>query len=485
MSQTTITCRYFPTLPARWRCFKCNINLAHACAKPLDSQLKRYDCPLCLTPLQSLGIGNSIPPFWERIPRFFSYPLQTDALAYIGALALLGALATLLEFFAFLLVLPAIYAILRYAYRCLEHTARGKLTPPKVFELHDESSPWLPLKQMLIFLAMGFCVAWVSHKETVLGIVTYLFVILSVPASVMLLAVNQSLLQAANPIAWVQVMLKIGNPYLVLYFFLLLLSGGGQYIQSLLIQFAPAILVSILFTFASGYFTVAMFSMMGYVIYQYHEQLGVAKVREFSQERELELESGISDDPFINEIAILIIEAMPQEACRRLQEKLQVSSDPVYRDKYHRLLVLIKAKQKLVVHGEVYLKQLLTDESSTKNIGLAVQVYADCLGADLDYYYPVGKSVYAMAVYAHRIGKANLAFLMLKHFSERFAQNPKIPDACFLAAKILAEQEQQDAKARKMLMSLLEQYPGHALTGEIQTYLRVLERLQDQPFNKR
>ena len=77
-----INCKYHPSSAARWCCHQCNIDFCNHCAKP--QQNARYVlCPVCQSPLQSLGMGNAITPFWLRLPKVFLYPLYLHSLIYM------------------------------------------------------------------------------------------------------------------------------------------------------------------------------------------------------------------------------------------------------------------------------------------------------------------------------------------------------------------------------------------------------------------
>ena len=75
----------------------------------------------------------AITPFWQRMPHFFRYPLHVEPLFYMAMLSL----ATLL---GFILPLPSPLdhlivhlgvwlAFIRYAYKTLDQTSLGLLTP--------------------------------------------------------------------------------------------------------------------------------------------------------------------------------------------------------------------------------------------------------------------------------------------------------------------------------------------------------------------
>ena len=121
---------------------------------------------------------------------------------------------------------------------------------------------------------MALVVTGMTFASPALAVVTILFLMFALPASTMSLAINGSIGDALNPVTLATVMKRIGWPYLILYVFLLLVSAGSSATQLFLGTVAPVWLIVQLITFVSAYFTVIMFNMMGYVVYQYHEDLG-------------------------------------------------------------------------------------------------------------------------------------------------------------------------------------------------------------------
>lgn len=88
---STIYCKYHPSAPARWYCPQCQIDFCHTCVPHGGGRFTL--CPICQSPVQSIGLGNAITPFWLRLPRVFAYPLHFAPLVYMLVLSCLGALA--------------------------------------------------------------------------------------------------------------------------------------------------------------------------------------------------------------------------------------------------------------------------------------------------------------------------------------------------------------------------------------------------------
>jgi len=99
---TKTHCKYHPQAPARWHCPSCEVDFCPQCVKKTGLAQNIPTCHACGGELESLGMGNVITPFWERIPRFFQYPFRADALMYLGMLSI-ASLAVFIPLLGFLI----------------------------------------------------------------------------------------------------------------------------------------------------------------------------------------------------------------------------------------------------------------------------------------------------------------------------------------------------------------------------------------------
>lgn len=464
-----IYCKYHRQSPARWTCLSCKTHFCQQCAKPPAKGAVDWICPLCKRSLSAIGIANTIPPFWERIPQFFTYPAKFDNLVYIIMLSL-ASLATFIPIAGKLVPLLVLLALMKYAYVLLEHTALGNMDPPKTGLATHNSSPY---KQyvifLLMFLAVGLAYALLGRFA---GIVAYIAVIFTIPASVMSLAMSGSLLFALNPANSVRLIGGIGWPYCLLYFFLLLLSSGSGVLTGLLLPVLPLAATLVASTFVSAYFTLIMFHMMGYVIYQYHEDLGLEGVKEY-QVKPAKIEPKV--DELTAEINILISEGRIDEAKARLKQELRHSGNVEHFARYHKLLLLGDDKQELARHGQEYIR-LLSAKGQKSN---ALNVFVDCLERVPGFAIDTGAQAFEIAQEAFAKNRfQDAALKLLNGFAQRYPGNKNIPAAVLLEAKLLCEHKLDDAQAKTLLEGLLRDYPDHPLAGEIQQYLQLMGRLQ-------
>lgn len=473
-----IYCKYHRQEPAWWACPACKLNLCPRCVKAPSRGIDERHCPVCKGVLQSVGMGNVIPPFWECIPKFFAYPARLENFLFIAFLSLASfvALVPVVGIFIYGLIL---LALLNYAYVVLEHTAMGNLDPP-IFR--DKSSRSLPGKQNVIFVLMaigvGICGAVFGKAG---GFAAYLAANFAVPASVMALAVSGSLAFAANPLNLARLIGGIGWPYALLFFFLLILSGGAGMSVGFLSPWLPLPALLAAGTFALGYFLFAMFHMMGYAVYQYHEALGLQGVKAYAP---VAATASEPIDELMAEMSILVGEGRAEEAKSRLKAHLKSSGTPEHRRFYHKLLMLGEDTQELCRHGKEYIAMSLAQSKGK----LAADILGDCLSKNPSFRLDHPDHSYRVAEAAFlKGGRArDDALSLLERYAERFPRHPLIPAASLLEAKILCECKHDDLRAKDILNRALREFPEHDLAAELREYLQMIERLESvAPFSLR
>lgn len=479
MATESIKCKYFPMLPARWFCLSCKVNMANECAKVEDPSYpdSKKICPICAAPLQSIGIANSIKPFWERIPKFFSYPAKLDSLIYLGILSLAVLIGFYVPIFGIGIFILAFFGLLRFACKCLYLSSQGNLSPPGVMMDIDTGHDNIPLKLCAIFVFIVFVTGTAFQSNAILGYAAQYFSLLSLPAITILLAITSSFFDAINPVKVVKIMFGMGKSYLLLFVFLLLMSGSSELITYWATSLISPVVLSPFLFFINAYFTVAMFSMMGYAMYQYHEEFGYDSVAEanLAEEGVNIKASGISQDNFLNEIHVLVSEGLLDEAIKRLKKRIKgTNASPLYHDKYHTLIKLANNPQEMAEHTTEYMKLLLAQPKVNK--GLLIAIYTDCIKMNPDYFYPNPKITVDLAKTAQELFKNQEALLILNKFSQHYPNSEQTPYAYFLVAQLMFDYKQNEAEAQKILLSLLSKYPDHELTTPIKDYLGVVEK---------
>lgn len=262
-------CKYHPLEGATYICAGCQ---THSCDRCCQDRL--FDNPLCLVcgkPMTSLGAVNSATPFWRRIEESFRYPLAVNSIMMIVAVSLLSTVLANLPF-GFLWSLMLIGAFIKYCFACLENTSQGHMQPPDITSAYGGG---LNLLARLLAIQLGIgaavLVAFKLFGQGAAGFVAILSV-LGLPAILILFGLSDRLSSALNPLKIFGLITAIGLPYALLLAFILIMMASVGVLNEMVGQLP--VLARILESMVSSYYTIVMFHLMGYMIFQYQDKLG-------------------------------------------------------------------------------------------------------------------------------------------------------------------------------------------------------------------
>ena len=426
--------------------------------------------------MQGLATPAEVPvitPFWQRMPRFFCYPMHWEPLLYMVVLSL----ATLIGFVLpvpspldHLIVHFGVWlAFIRYAYKTLDQTAQGLLTPEQHRMYDGKERANLPYKQFAIFVVAGFAISLAASLGHLAMGLAVTFVVLAMPASVMVLSMTQSFWSGLNPLALIGLMRVVGLPYLGLCAFLFLLSGSQEFLLMTLLPRLPGWMMVPGLNFVAMFFTLIMFNMMGYVVYQYHALLGVPVHAVASGTNQKAAGAGGSDA-----IGQLIGAGQIDEALELAYEAQRVAPfDVAAHARYHKLLALAGREDRLRSHARTYLGLLLQKGSGDD----ALDLYRTMLERDPAFAPDQPAQLLRLAEAARRRREYPQALALIKGFDKRFPRHPEIPAVYLFAASVLCENLHQDAAARQVLAVLLARYPEHPLSIEAQQLASVIDKM--------
>ncbi len=266
-------CKYHPLDGATHVCRHCNI---HQCDKCVDSSNAHARCFLCGNSLESLGAANTVEPFWRRLPEAFKYPLNASSMSLIVGTAIISVLATLMPFLLILSVLMYLFAagsILKYSFSCLERTALGEMKAPDVMDAYQGGIKLL-FQLVLIAIILSAVVGIAGYYlGNAIGGFLLVVIVVSFPAILIRFAQTENMLEAMNPLHALGLIAAIGLPYGLLIAFILIMMSSVGVLNQLIGEMFPAISY-LLQSIISNYYTVVLFHLMGYMLFQYQGQLG-------------------------------------------------------------------------------------------------------------------------------------------------------------------------------------------------------------------
>jgi hypothetical protein len=158
----------------------------------------------------------------------------------------------------------------KYAYVLFDHTVRGFDDPPALdIQMVNPVNEQRPLAQLLILVAIGGAVKLAAdHLGSSAGVTLAVLAALLLPASVAVLGLEGHLLKAANPAAWVRIVIGLGPMYVlvlgIIAGYALLIAFLGRWELWLPLQIA-------IFMFC----ILSVFSALGGALYERRHELGL------------------------------------------------------------------------------------------------------------------------------------------------------------------------------------------------------------------
>lgn len=407
-----------------------------------------------------------IVPFWQRLSEITLYPAKPAAMITIGVLALARLLGLLPGLAGWLLDLLVTVALYRFAFEVLRATANGRMEPPEGMGETAQSSGWLAIWLQLIFIIAAVLLVvllgWIGLALCVVMLVGY-------PGAVMSLAIDQNLGHALNPGTWIQIMTRLGWPYFVAFGLILVIFISAGNAQAWLAKLLPLAVGLPVFHFISGYALIATFHLMGYLIWQYQDELGFTP----DAVPTLQLHRNADTDQYIlDEAAQMVRDGETDMATETLQAHLRERGGTEAVHTQYRKLVRLKGdRNELIRHGKEWLPMLLAQEKEKTAVELCREL------ADLDPTFVLtdAESNARLAQRASTLGHAQLALRLINGFHKRHPKSADIPAMYLLAARLLSERMGKDAEAKSLLTQIRGAYPNHALVPQIDALMKLID----------
>ncbi|MEJ2044698.1 MAG: hypothetical protein P8X74_06390 [Reinekea sp.] len=282
------SCKYHPDTPSNFFCDHCNESFCKDCVDHSVGGEAR--CFKCASLLNVRVTADNVEPFSRRLEKAFRYPLVSSAMAFVVGLSVATTIIAAMPLgrFTQLIILGLLTGLaINYSFLCLKATAEGELTPPDLSDAISGSISIIPRLLVMYFL-LGWGVFTLGKVSPILAMLAMMILFIGMPAIMMAFALSNSVFAAINPITFIGIMISIGVPYLVLVMFLFIMVSSVSLLHSI-IGDNLLVLSAILQSSVSYYYAMVAFHLMGYLLFQYQEKLGVASGN--TDERLLEMAS--------------------------------------------------------------------------------------------------------------------------------------------------------------------------------------------------
>ncbi len=265
-------CRHHPATNSRWYCPDCDLAFCDQCVYTQSGNTARTGCLHCGGTLDFQPTDSDVIPFWRRLNDFFTYPFQVGPLALIG-IAILSSLLLSGGLIAGLLSIFVALLQIKYGFNVIAAMSEGEFHAPSLGQTITEPGYAIVFKQFGVIFVMTLATLFVADFSPWLAIPLAIFFVLVLPMSTIILAREHSLRAALNPIVLATSVYRIGWPYLLVYLYLLMMFSCSLTFGSLAFEYFGLTAAQIISSGSGYYFTLVMYSLMGYMAHQYRHKL--------------------------------------------------------------------------------------------------------------------------------------------------------------------------------------------------------------------
>jgi tetratricopeptide (TPR) repeat protein len=434
-------CKYHPLDGATYACRACNIC---QCDKCVDDEHNAAHCFVCGTVLESLGSANTVEPFWRRLKEAFKYPVNAASMSLIVITAIISVLATLMPFLLILSLVLYLFAagsLMKYSFTCLERTAMGEMKAPDVMDAYQGGIKLLlQLVLMTIVLTVIVGLAYYYLGSALGGLLGFVAVF-SYPAILIRFAQTENMLEAMKPFAAIALMAAIGLPYGLLIVFMLIMMTSVGVLHEWIGTLFPAVSY-LLQSIISNYYTVVMFHLMGYMLFQYQEQLGYSA----RSDEDDDIPHRSEQERLAAKIEVMLKEGDYEQVVKLYYHAFkQYPNEPIFFEKFFDLLYVCKKAALMADYGLIYLEFL----NRKKRFDKLTPTFKQILFVVPDYLPDSPAMRVQLATLLKQQGDLKLAVKLLNGMHKLYPEFAGLPDAYHLLADTLGEMPGMQAQADK------------------------------------
>ncbi len=450
-------CKYHPLSAAAYECQICQIFSCELCVNnsPLERDAR---CYLCEQKVERKIAASHLTPFWRRLQESFRYPMNKSSLTLIISVAVLTPIVFYLPF-AFIFYLALMGTLFKYGFSCLKNTAEGNLTAPDLNEAYQGGLGIAGKLIFMIFMMIATVYGCYQLLGPVFGDVVGIIMVIGFPAILIGFGLTEDIFEAVNPMNMFRLITTVGLPYGLLLAFIMIMSGSVGVINEL-IGDSLAVVSTVLQSIVLNYYLIVIMHIMGYMIFQYHNELGflsdtdglVCDVQKTDKEELMAKIQVHLKEGFYQEVNKLFI----------LGLKSHVNDKDIYKG-YFDFLIAIKDPIQLNLFASKYFNFLQVSNQHDR----ITNTYKQILSINLKYIPETAELRYLLAKYCRQNGEPKLAINLLNGFYKVY------PDFEFLVEvyQLLAEsfedlhnQTEQALKCRQFVEKLKSRKPSQKNT---------------------
>ncbi len=317
---------------------------------------------------------------------------------------------------------------------------------------------------------------------------------LILPSAAVVIALEDRFFKALNPGHVVELVRAMGSAYFGIWALFLIIGGARTWALSA----GTGLPTLVRFPLEMGlatYLGLVLFAMMGYALYQFHQELNLDVKVDFDTHRQAGGAEAIaragsaqaaqraaqSQDPLERKLQALLAVGNVKEAIAEVKDQMRYERfDPDLNSRLHRLYQTQGDKAVILAHGP----QWITSLTRVGRDDDALAATQAMVALDPSYTIEEADQILPIAKRALQKHDAKLTAALIKGFDKRFPQHKDTPDIYFIGAQLASEHMRQHAHAAKILTSMLKHYPKARVANEAKQYLTVLETMLAQSDTK-
>lgn len=413
-------------------------------------------------------------PFWQRLRDITLYPVRGAAFVTLITLTLASLLGNV-PGVGWLLGIIVWLAAYKYSFEILRATADGKRDSPEVVLEISDGTVWRFIGLQIIFIAVTVIAG--IFGGPVAALVAMVLVALMQPGCIMSLAIDGSLPNALNPATALSIIARIGAPYFAAFGLLFVIQVSTATAGGWLAQFMPIVLGQLVVTFFAFWGLFSAFHLMGYLVYQYHDELGYDP--DTHRNPAPRLHAVQRDSELLEQAQALVRDGNQDAALALLREEVRSRVVPLdAHELYRRLLRAGGDRAAVTEHARLYLHLLMSEKRERPAMNLLREALQDdpaFVPLEIEH----GEQ---LASRARLGGQAQLARDQWLALLRAHPRNPSAPQWALDAALLMAERFGQDAQARRLLEQALLRCEDAALRERIDSALKAIPATaQDAP----
>ena len=410
-----------------------------------------------------------IQPVSDRLPMIFAYPAHKAMLWMIAALSVLRLFNHLPSLLGMAVELAFWVMGFKLAVEALVNTVHGRFEPMGAEDMMATDGEAVnQILLMLVVLLPIMAIALWGSPMLALGLLA--LAVLFLPAAVMVLAVDDNLPHALNPLAWFPLIGRLGGVYFGAVALLAAMVIVSIVVQSLLHMALPRNMGMLPGSFVSLYLLVAGYHLLGYVIHANHASLGLDVAPAVPRARF----ANPLEDEAVAEAEALAEDGDPAAAARRLQDMFRGrgASDALH-ERYRQFLQQAGDTPALLEHGREYISRLVATGQDKR----ALAVLVGQRSIDAAYQHALPDDLARLVAQAARTGQAQLAVSLADGFETRFPDHPAGAQVVMTACELMADRLGREAEAEQRLRLMGYKVRGHALETPLRELLERVSRL--------